>query len=164
MKREDDVNAEWDLFLAHAGPDSNYAETLYDHLAEQRSGSRPLRIFLDSRALKLGDDWDIELAKAQRGSKVAVVLISGKTECAYYQREEIAAAIAMAREDQSRHRVVPLVIDDGVGVRDNLPYGLRLKHGLSIANISELKTAASRLRELIDDIEHIPAPVLIERT
>ncbi len=157
---QDDIHShtKWDIFLAHAAPDREYAETLFARLTEPCLGSRLLRIFLDSRSLKLGDDWDIELVNAQQNSKVTVVIVSGNTERAYYQREEIAAAIAMAREDHSKHRVVPLLIEDGPRAHENLPYGLRLKHGISISGIVELKDVASRLRELIQDIDQIPAP------
>src|SRR5215216_2638852 len=114
----------WDFFIAHAGADKATAEEVFDYL-ESHS-----RVFLDSRRVILGDDWDTELAAAQQKSLVTVVLISSKTEAAYYQREEIAAAIALAREDRKKHRVVPVFLDSEKG--DNkIPYGLRLKHGLT---------------------------------
>src|ERR1700704_6441470 len=95
----------WHFFIAHAGADKRTAERLYSYL------SRNSRVFLDCRSLRLGDNWDIELPKAQQKSLVTVVLISSKTEAAYYQREEIAAAIALARENAEKHRVVPVFLD-----------------------------------------------------
>src|SRR4051794_4138642 len=115
---------QWDLFLAHAGPDEAIAENLYDLVCHDA------RAYLDSRSLILGDDWDRKLPQAQRDSRVTVVLISLKTEKAHYQREEIAHAIDMARKDETTHRVVPLYIDTEDPNLD-VPYGLRVKHGLS---------------------------------
>ncbi len=60
----------WDFFIAHAGPDKESAEAIFDKL------SPSARVFLDSSCLKLGDDWDIELREAQNNSKVTLVLIS----------------------------------------------------------------------------------------
>lgn len=50
---------------------------------------------------------------------------------AYYQREEMAAAIDLACRDKDQHRVVPILLDtQSMGTA--LPYGLRLKHRLSV--------------------------------
>jgi TIR domain len=69
--------------MAHARPDKETADALYDYLVDN------CRVFLDSRCLHLGDDWDAELAAAQRRSLVTVVLVSGHTGAAYYEREEV---------------------------------------------------------------------------
>lgn len=150
---------DWDFFLAHASPDAAAAGHLYDVLAEGNAA----RVFLDSRSLQLGDDWDVRLAEAQRKSRVTVVLVSGHTENAYYQREEVAAAIAMAREDGQRHRVVPLFIGE-LNAEATIPYGLRLKHGLHVAGPGEMSSAAISLLGLLDDINTIPAHILTART
>ncbi|MGZ8842146.1 MAG: toll/interleukin-1 receptor domain-containing protein [Pyrinomonadaceae bacterium] len=133
----------WDLFIAHAGPDKRTAEKLYDCL-EQKS-----RVFLDSRTLNLGDDWDIELRRAQQKSLVTVVLISSKTQAAYYQREEIAAAIALARANAEKHRVVPVFLDKKAQSNDSVPYGLRLKHGVTVSDELSLQVVAERLLDLL---------------
>lgn len=133
----------WDFFIAHAGADKRTAEEVYDHLQSDS------RVFLDSRCLMLGDDWDTELAAAQQKSLVTVVLISAKTEAAYYQREEIAAAIALAREDTKKHRVVPVFLDRESGQDNKIPYGLRVKHGLTISSSFPLKSVAASLLNLL---------------
>lgn len=126
----------WDFFLAHADADKAAAEALYELL-------RPtFKVFLDSRCLLLGDDWDHEIALAQRRSAATLVLVSSRVEGAYYQREEIAAAIDLARHDKNNHRVVPILLDSQAG----LPYGLRLKHGLSVPEIGSLEKVAQRLK------------------
>jgi hypothetical protein len=78
------MEKDWDFFIAHAGPDKEIAEQLYDLLVPSA------RVFLDSRCLKLGDNWDEELGSAQDRALVTIVLVTDKTDDAYYQREEIA--------------------------------------------------------------------------
>ena len=131
---------DWDIFLAHAGADAANAEELYELL-------KPCKVFLDSRCLLLGDNWDQELPRAQRRSLITVVLVSGETEAAYYQREEIAAAIDMARSDSAQHRVVPVYLHGSETAE--IPYGLRLKHGIRLQEREELAQAADRLRDLV---------------
>src|SRR5262249_33257464 len=96
---------DWDFFIAHAGGDIEPAEALYEHL-----NGPVARVFLDKKNLLLGDNWDAKIAQAQRASLITLVLISGKTDRAYYEREEIAAAIALARENENRHRVIPVFL------------------------------------------------------
>jgi hypothetical protein len=91
--------APYHFFIAHANTDKSEAELLYDLLAPNS------RVFLDTRCLLLGDDWDKELPKAQKNSLITVVLLSSNSEKAYYQREEIVAAINLARQDEKMHRV-----------------------------------------------------------
>lgn len=135
-------NHKWDFFLAHAGRDAAVAEALYDLLAPRA------RVFLDSRNLLEGDNWDEELAAAQRHSLVTVVLVSPSSDQAYYQREEIAAAIDLARQNKDAHRVVPLYWQSQGDARANIPYGLRLKHGLFAADAAALPQVADRLINL----------------
>ena len=137
----------WDFFLAHAGADLSAAEQLYV-LLEPHS-----KVFLDSRCLMLGDDWDQELALAQSNSLVSVVLVSSRTDNAYYQREEIAAAIDMARRNREDHRVVPVYLDNALAERSAIPYGLRLKHGLSVAETGDFQQVAGRLIDLLKKLE-----------
>jgi hypothetical protein len=133
----------WEIFLAHAGADKAAAEDLYNLL------SKHCRVFLDTHCLVLGDDWDRKLASAQRKSLVTVVLVSSRTEQAYYQREEIAAAIHMARKDENKHRVVPIFLDD-VPDEFEIHYGLRLKHGLHLSQVKGWSEIAQRLLTLIE--------------
>jgi hypothetical protein len=115
----------WDFFIAHTGKDKSAAEALFDYLDPH------YRVFLDSRCLRLGEDWDSQLRVAQKESAVTLVLVSEDTESAYYQREEIAAAIDLARVADG-HRVVPIFIGTET-LPTNVPYGLRLKHGLFVS-------------------------------
>jgi len=128
----------WDFFLAHAGPDLAIARNL------KRALEPPAKTFLDDENLMLGDDFDLELATAQQSSLISVVIVSPNTEQAYYQREEIAAAIQMSRADPHTHRVVPVFFNpEQMG--GQIPYGLRLKHSLRVSDSNDLTEAGKRL-------------------
>jgi hypothetical protein len=136
----------WDFFIAHASADKASAESLYEFIVPHA------RVFLDSRCLMLGDDWDRKLAEAQKSALVTVVLISSYTEQAYYQREEIAAAIALARQNEEAHRVVPVYLDDVAASSDVVPYGLRLKQGLTLSDDIRLDGVAESLLNLLQQL------------
>jgi TIR domain len=142
MKRNRPLAPRWDFFIAHAGADQRAAERLFEYLD---SGSE---VFLDSKRLLPGDDWDSELAKAQAESRITVVLISSRTGAAYYQREEIAAAIALARVSATQHRVVPVYLQSTERTRAAIPYGLRLKHAITVTGKFSLRDTAEKLLEL----------------
>jgi TIR domain len=137
----------WDFFISHAGADSQAAKILYETLRLHS------RVFSDKECIKYGDDWDTELAHAQKASQITVVLISHKTEAAYYQREEIAAALDMARRDKEGHRVVPIFLSEFDLNEKGIPFGLRLKHSLYISCEDELLGAAHKLLELLHVIK-----------
>jgi TIR domain len=134
----------WDIFIAHAGADLAPAQNLFQLLDGQ------VKVFLDDARLRLGDNWDVELAAAQRDSLVTVVLVSRGTDAAFYQREEIAAAIQMARNDPQSHRVVPIYLDAESAAQP--PYGLTLKHGLRLVRGDDLAAIAPRLVGLVREL------------
>jgi hypothetical protein len=136
----------WDFFVAYSRADAAGAEYLYSRLSSRS------RTFIDSRCLKLGDDWDVALSEAQRSSKVTVVLISANSEHAFYQREEIAAAISLARADPSAARIVPVYLDGFPRHNDAVPYGLRVKHGIAISGDVTMDDVAQRLLDLLADL------------
>ncbi|MFN8570810.1 MAG: HAD-IB family phosphatase [Gemmatimonadaceae bacterium] len=136
---------QWDFFIAHSSANTAEAESLFELLKDHA------RVFLDSKSIALGDEWDATIMTAHRASFVTIVIVSTKTERAYYQRAEIAAAIAMARKEGSRHRVVPLYLDIDPSA-DTDPYGLALKHGLRISDRMTLAAAAERLLALLDSL------------
>lgn len=137
------MTQDWDFFLAHASAHTEVAEALYDHLA------RHARVFLDSRSLQLGDNWDEALIRAQRASTITVVLVSEGTLDAFYQREEVAAAIALSRKNPAGHRVVPIY---WMASPERAPYGLRLKHGMTLTTHAQLGEAATKLLELLHSL------------
>lgn len=130
------------MFIAHAGADSPLAEELYTELV-----NLGVSCFLDAKSLLLGDDWDLALPKAQRESTATVVLVSDKCDAAFYQREEIAAAIALSRADTSAHQVIPIYVVEPHVM--SIPYGLRVKHGLYLTQESTWRDVATKLAEAV---------------
>lgn len=143
-----DIMKKWDFFIAHAKVDTPIAEQLYDLLA----GSA--KVFLDSRLLELGDNWDLALATAQRQSRITVVLVTQNTDHAYYQRVEVAHAINMSRDLSDAHRVIPLYIDEASTKGISAEYGLNLKQGLFLSSTVTLETAAFRLLATLKRLQY----------
>lgn len=133
----------WHFFVAHAGGDQGPAEKLYDLLSPES------KVFLDSRCLEPGDDWDQELQSAHGNSLITVVLISAAVDEAHYLREEIAAAVDMARK--SNHQVVPVYLDEAAASQP-APYGLRVKHGLYLQKLGSLEKVAEKLLGMLPGI------------
>jgi hypothetical protein len=142
------IDKKWDFFIAHAGVDTPVAEQLYDLLA----GSA--RVFLDSRSLELGDDWDSALATAQQQSRITVVLVSQQSDAAYYQRVEVAQAINISRNASDNHRVIPLYVDEASTKGTSAQPGLNLKHGLFLSSTVTLETAAFRLLATLKRLQY----------
>ncbi|GEO08021.1 toll/interleukin-1 receptor domain-containing protein [Segetibacter aerophilus] len=142
-----DINGyKWHFFIAHASADAAVAESLRALLAPH------CKVFLDNYCLLLGDSWEEELPAAQRNSLITVVLVSSNTGKAYYQNEEIAGAIDMAREDKDKHRVVPVFLEEPSDIVA-IPYGLRSKHRLDLFNMDGLPAVSRRLLELLDKLK-----------
>jgi uncharacterized SAM-dependent methyltransferase len=134
---------QWDIFIAYSAKDKVVAEQFHTAL---KSGCRP---FIDSKCLELGATFDRELPVAQRASMMTVVLVSKSTEEAFYQREEIAAAISLARRDKDAHRVVPVSLDGEI--TDTLPFGLGRLQGLSLRDGS-IEEIAGKLIALVNQL------------
>lgn len=132
----------WDFFIAYSNSDYKEAKKLYEKLKPR---SKP---FLDKDSIGINEDWDIALPNAQKESKATIVLISANTKNAYYQREEIANAIYLSREEKSTHEIIPIYLE-GVNVNQNVPYGLRLKPGLKYGELTD-QEIVSRLLSTIE--------------
>lgn len=130
------VQAEWDVFLAYATPDSQVALALRDELL--RLDPR-CRVFLDRKTLEAGL-FGPQLAEAQRRSRFTVALISRSTSRAHFQMEEIFGAIGLSREAPGRHQLIPVVIDDMSAAELHGIYGIRafMKRYLRDGSLSEL--------------------------
>lgn len=147
----------WDFFIAHSARDTATAEALYGLLASHAS------VFLDSKCLVPGDDWDLRLRSEQEHSRITVVLVSPSTEVAHYERDEIASAIQLARRDASRHRVVPVLLTDESSPdrQTKLPYGLQAKHAISLAKaggLSGVRDELLRIKALLPEPEPVVRP------
>jgi hypothetical protein len=144
----------YDFFIAHASADRAVAERLFDLLVGDSS------VFLSSKSLRPGDFWDEALVAAQRRSLITVVLISDSTEHAFYQREEIAETIDLARADPDHRKVVPVYLTTS---SQDPPYGLRRVQALRVSE-QPIEEIAARLIDLCRELRPEPAPVDPEAT
>ena len=115
----------YQIFIAYSAADRAAASRLYRALSSECS------VYMDDESLRLGDQWDDQLPKAQRESLITVVLISPQTKFAHYQKDEIAAAIELSRHPDSNHRVVPVYLNCSDTTGD-IPYGLRRTQGIKV--------------------------------
>jgi hypothetical protein len=106
---------EFDIFIAYAQPDEEYARRL--HAVLTAAGRR---VFRDKDGLRLGDLWMKRTREAQQGSLATVVLISNRSGSAYFQQEEILAAIDRARNGS--HLVMPIYLTDVPRTRVPSPF------------------------------------------
>jgi len=130
----------YDFFIAHTSADKTAAEIFFEFLAEEA------RVFLDTKCLRPGDNWQQVIQYAQRNSRVTLVLVSDRTEQAFYEGEEIAEAIALARDKPDTHRVIPIYLS-GNATRAT-PYGLRQIQSLRATSHVGIENAARQLLEL----------------
>jgi TIR domain/FHA domain len=137
---------QFDFFIAHAGPDVKAARALYRLLSKSH------RVFLDAESLMPGDPWDEKLPRAQKQSRVTVVLVSACTDYAYYQREEIAQAIDLSRSEAGRHHVVPIYLSCPPAPPD-IPYGLRRLNFLFMAKDNSFQDVVRRLIKTLRELE-----------
>jgi len=140
----------WHLFIAYSHLDQPVALALYNHLYAD------YRVFLDAKCLLLGDAWDEKLPAAQKRSLVTVVLISRHTDSSWFQREEIASAIQLARNRESQHRVIPVYLDGDI-TPEEVPYGLRRLHGVTVGPTSEMKDVANALTQTLFTLGFYPS-------
>jgi TIR domain len=112
----------YDVFIAHAAPDTELAERLYALLTPHCT------VFLDSKSLEPGDIWPAQLHDALNASATIAILITPNSNAAYYETEEIATAISLARHAQTR--VIPIYVGTPTA-RPQPPYGLRIIHSIT---------------------------------
>lgn len=142
----------YDIFLAPASRDMARAKELYRLLDPD------LNVFLDGESLQPGDEWDREIPKAQRRSRMSVVLVSRAAEAAFYLREEIAAAIALQRSRPGEHRTIPVHLEGIPRDPMDIPYGLRVLHAIDLPAEGGLAAVAQRLRDLAGKLRGTPVP------
>ena len=117
-------NHDWDVFLAHAGPDLPAASDLGRALS-----AYSLRCFLDADQLRGGAGWPVLLKRALTSSKVVVVMVSEHSDAAYYLQEEVAIAVVLCRAGLDSIRIVPVLRRGAKQM--HLPYGTFTRHQIT---------------------------------
>lgn len=133
----------YDFFIAYARPDANIACDLYVRLTPHA------RVFLDSRSLLPGDDWDIAIPEAQAASSATIALVSKCSSDAFYERDEIRAAIALSRRKDSGHKIVPIYTCQECFEIEGAYYGLRLKQGFVLSPSVSIDDVCLKLLQML---------------
>lgn len=128
------------VFIAYSGQDLALARRLSELLAPR------FKTFVAKDSLLPGEEWDLEIPKAQREAFVTVVLVTKNTETSFFQQEEIKSAIELSRSEESIHQVVPLLV--GIS-RESIPYGLRRLHSITIEDEEELQSSIALIGRLL---------------
>ncbi|MFT3910693.1 MAG: diguanylate cyclase [Ferruginibacter sp.] len=115
------------FFIAHSAIDTLLAKQLFNLLDLQ------FEVFLDSESLLPGDLWDVKIPEAQAQSYISIILSTENTETSFYEKEEISTAIALNRQNPTKHKVIPLFVGDTLNQKD-VPYGLRRIFGIHVKN------------------------------
>ena len=113
------------FFLAHASADKPRVRQLYDALVK-----RGISVFYDEASLFPGDNWTLEIPRAQRGSLATLIAVSPRYEAAHYLQDEIQSSIALARHPEHAHRAIPIFLDGFPANPMEMPYGIRVLTGL----------------------------------
>lgn len=132
------IEPAYDVFIAHATPDSQIADEL------QKQLSPPYSVFLAHRQLEPGGQWPDEIREAQERSRMTVALLSSSTSAAHYEVEEIHRAIELVRKNPSGHKLVPVYLESMPA-----PYGLALFQNLTVEESGGVAAVAARLRDMI---------------
>jgi TIR domain len=132
----------FDFFIAYASPDRDAAEELSWQLQDLDRV-----VFLDKADIELGAAWDAELSDALGRSRVVVVLVSSHSAKAHYQREEIARAVKLARDDSDGIKVVPVMLPGATSA--HIPYGLSVVQSVDANTAGGLKRVARKLNDLL---------------
>lgn len=131
-------SARHDVFLAHSPGGRPSANALYSLLQGQ------IRVFLAERSIPPGSRWDREIAAAQRASRATAVLITQDANDSWYLGDEIVTAIELHCAAPDTHRIIPVLLAQGVPV----PYGLSHVQILD-ASGDTLPSVAHRLRAIL---------------
>ena len=116
---------EFDLFVAHAGPDTPAVRPLVDAL---RAASPALRVFFDKDDLPLGARWDQFLPTALDRARATVICWSAQASRGTWLASEVVRAIEKNKRDG--HGVLPVFLDDAPP-----PYGVDVFHGVRLQEL-----------------------------
>lgn len=141
-------DGDYDVFIAHAGADSAFANQLHDALE-----ARGKRVFLDARKLAWGDDWTTVIPAALERSRHVIALISAATPEAWYDKDEFIQAIDQTRASGGHRRLIPILLD---GTAEPT-YGMRRIQALNLEDLPLHERDPSALAEKLAPLLTGPA-------
>lgn len=137
--------ARWDVFLAHASPDTPAARRLRE-LLELRGKD----VCFDETALRPGDNWATLLPDYLAASTVTVVLLSAHTDKAWYQQSEVVLAVNAVRA--GGHRLISVKLTATAPT----PYGLEQLNRLDAFDDPGLVHAADEIADILNHPDRLP--------
>jgi hypothetical protein len=141
--------ARYELFLSCAPPDKPSAHALCDLLQPE------IRAFLDERSLLPGDPWHQQVPAAQRASRATVILISRRTDPAWFLGRELVTALALHRAAPTGHSLIPVLLDPEA----TIPFGLRHVQAIEALAEGTFEGVAARLRDIAMRLRGQAAPL-----
>lgn len=138
-----------DVFISYAHPDAHYAKRLYNLLT-----AIGYKVFLDTEDIAAGDLWSERIQKALEGSTLMLILVSNRTNSAYFQKEETLKAIEIAR--RSRSRVIPIFLTNNCeSFLLNQIQAIRWKEGTSLLSLAlKIEEAALKTSRKYEEWQH----------
>src|SRR5215510_6456302 len=143
----------YDFFIAYATPDRQQARQLSWSLQDESC-----KVFLDTQGITLGVPWPTQLRDALETSHVILVLVSSHTAEAFYEQEEIARAIELARQHPRSHTVIPILLEKLPHGVASLPYGTGILQAKDATRSGGLERVAAELVEWLASQEDVDAP------
>lgn len=143
----------YDFFIAYATPDRQQARQLSWSLQDESC-----KVFLDTQGITLGVPWPTQLRDALEASRVILVLVSSHTAEAFYEQEEIARAIQLARQHPRSHTVIPILLEQLPHGVASLPYGTGILQAKDATRSGGLERVAAELVEWLASQEDVDAP------
>ena len=150
----------YDFFIAYATPDRQQARQLSWNLQDEFRllQDKACQVFLDTQGVTLGVPWPTQLRDALKVSRVILVLVSSHTTEAFYEQEEIARAIELARQHPKLHTVIPVLLERLPHGVASLPYGTGILQHKDATRAGGLERVAAEIVEWLTGQEDIDAP------
>ena len=86
------------------------------------------------------------------------MLISSHTDAAFYQHEEIARAIQLARDNPQAHTVIPVLLEKLPEGNREMPYGTGILQAMDATKSGGLKRIARQLADWLAECDRQPQP------
>lgn len=133
----------YDVFLAYPEAGRAVATAFHERLPDSEYA-----IFFDKKSLIPGEVWVDAKPRAQRNSLITAVVVTGEELSDFFHRDEIVAAIALARDPKSCQRVVPIIV--GEVDPATMPSGLSILTPIELPDGLVDGKAVRQLIEVID--------------
>jgi hypothetical protein len=120
-------STDYQIFISYARPDEEFAASLYNGLR-----AYGFQMWMDTKAIKPGQNWDFEIRIALERSSFIIILLSNRSvDRRGYVQREIKIALEKFKEKLIDDIfIIPVIIDDDVVV----PAELRSIQYISIKN------------------------------